>query len=204
MLVTFFIALMICPVMARGTRGAFDQWGYNYTARIFNGPFGYADENRPGDGNIDTYLGRSTDSYGFYDDEGYYHHVLVDVKGAHLVMKWSEVWHMAVFGPDGIRYNGDELPWGPDAWCTNHVVGTGKIYDAVDLGDTDPEDYDFSEVSIIYEGKMTILSKIVWVGDTTGYTNPIWGQFAVIQKVICGQGEHLLFLENPAEFGTTP
>ena len=192
MLVTFFIALMICPVMARGTGGAFDQWGYNYQARIFNGLFGNADENRPeGDGDPDRFCGSSTDSYGFYDDEGNYHEVLVDVKGAHLVMKWSKVWHLAVFGPDNIRKNGDEEPWGEGAWCTNHVVGDGVIYD-------------IDEVTIIYEGKMTILSKIVWVGDTTGYTNPIWGQFAVIQKVICGQGEHLLFLENPAGFGTTP
>lgn len=30
--------------------GGFDQWGYNYTARIFNGPFGYVVENRPGFG----------------------------------------------------------------------------------------------------------------------------------------------------------
>ncbi len=162
-----------------------DQWGYNYQARIFNGLFGNSDENRPGDGNPDTYLGSSTDSYGYYDKDGNYHKVIVDVAGSHLVMKWSEVWHMAVFGPDGIRNTGDEESWGEGAWCTNHVVGTGTIYDI--------------DENIIYQGHLTILSKIKWVGDTTGYTNPIWGQMAVIQKVIFNQGA--AFLEVPCGFG---
>ena len=166
----------------------FDQFGYNYQARLFNGLFGNADENRPGDGNPDTYLGASTDSYGYYDADGDFHAVVVDVAGTHLIMQWSEAWHMAVFGPDNLRYNGDEILWsvaGQDAWLTNHVEGTGTIYD-------------IDGVTVIYQGRLTILSKIRWVGDTTGYTNPIWGQFAVIQKVISGPGQ--VFLEVPCGF----
>lgn len=192
------IAIILgCAVILAGTmmsqgmaKGAFDQWGYNYQALLFNGLFGNADENRPGDGNPDTYLWKTTDEYSFYDADGNYHKVLINVKGSKLVMKWSKVWHMAVFGPDNVRYNGDEQPWGPGAWCTNHVVGTGTIYN--------------TNGTPLYEGKMTILSKISWVGDTTGYMNPIWGQMAVTLKVVSAQGVHLGFHETPAGFGAVP
>ena len=179
--IALVLALSLClvtvgPAAAAKPEGkGFDQWGYNYQARIFNGLFGNSDENRPGDGNPDTYFGDSTNSYGYFDTDGEYHEILVNVAGSHLVMKWSEVWHMAVFGPDGVRGSGDEEPWGQGAWCTNHVVGTGTIYD-------------IDGTTIIYQGHLTILSKIEWVENTTGYTNPIWGMAAVIQKVVSKQG----------------
>ena len=186
LVLSFSLVTAVPAAAAKPVGKGFDQYGYNYQARIFNGLFGNADENRPGDENPDTYLGESTDSYGYDDKDGNYHEVIVNVAGSHLVMKWSEVWHMAVFGPDGIRYNGDEEPWGEGAWCTNHVVGTGTIYD-------------IDEETVIYQGHLTILSKIKWVGDTTGYTNPIWGEMAVIQKVVFNQGA--AFLEIPCGFG---
>jgi len=92
----------------------------------------------------------------------------------------------AVFGPDNIRYNGDEEPWNEDAWLINRVEGTGTMYD--------------TEGNVIYDGHLSILSRIRWVGDTTGYTNPIWGQFAVIHKVFSGQGRGVL--EIPSGFGS--
>ena len=190
LLIAIFFAMMIPMVMAKPGKGnsGFDQWGYNYEARLFNGLFGFVDENRPsGDGNPNTIFGAATDSYGYNDATGY-HEVLMDVAGSYLRMKWSKIWHMAVFGPDGIRNSGDEQPWGKGAWCTNHVEGTGTVY-AVDG-------------TIIYQGHMTVLSKIMWVGDTTGYPNPIWGMAAVIQKVVGGQGQ--VFLQTPAGFGAVP
>ena len=180
------LALLALGAGVVWAKGGFDEWGYNYQARIFNGLFGNADENRPcGDGTPDTFCGASMDSYGYYDTDGDFHEVLVNVAGTHLIMKWSKAWHMAVFGPDNIRYNGDEEDWNEDAWLTNHVEGTGTIYD--------------TEGNVIYAGHLTILSRIRWVGDTTGYINPLWGQFAVIQKVIGGQGQ--VFAETPCGFG---
>lgn len=182
------LGLIATPVMAAKPAGkGFDQYGYNYQARIFNGLFGNADENRPsGDGNPDTYFGDSTNSYGYLDTDGEYHEILVNVAGSHLVMKWSDAWHMAVFGPDNLRGTGDEVPWGEGAWCTNHVEGTGTIFDI--------------DGNVIYAGHLTILSKIKWVGDTTGYTNPIWGMMAVIQKVVSKQGA--VFMETPGGLGS--
>lgn len=85
----------------------------------------------------------------------------------HLVMKWSQAWHDTVFGPDNIRYNGDESPWTTDAWVNNQwngmfPGGSGKSYH----------------------------SRIVWVGTPCDDTNPnwrdggycIWGQMEVIHK----------------------
>jgi hypothetical protein len=40
-----------------------------------------------------------------------------------LTMKWSQAWQMAEFGPNGIRGDGDELPWTSDAWENNEWNG---------------------------------------------------------------------------------
>ncbi len=178
LVVLLMLVLSSVSVLAQG---AVDQYGYNYTARLFNGPFGDADR----DSDPDTYYGNPTDSYGYYDTDGNYHEVLVTVAESQLRMKWSKAWQMAVFGPDGIRKNGDEKPWNASAWCTNHVEGTGTVYNV--------------DGSVLYQGHLTILSTIRWVGDTSGYTNPIWGQFAVLHKVVGGQGE--TFAEIPTGFG---
>ena len=189
-LIFLAIALFLTPAVSAKSNGAFDEYGYNYQARIFNGRFGNADENRPaGDGNPDTYFGDSTNSFGYYDEDGVYHQVLINVADSHLVMKWSKGWHMAVFGPDNERGSGDEEPWGPGAWCTNHVEGTGTVYDT-------------DGTTVIYQGHVTVLSKICWVGDTSDYTNPIWGTMAVVHKVFLGQG--IVFHETPAGFGANP
>ena len=85
----------------------------------------------------------------------------------HLVMKWSQAWHDAVFGPDNIRYSGDESPWTIDAWVNNQwngmvPGGSGGSYH----------------------------SRIVWVGIPCNNANPnwrpggqcIWGQMEIIHK----------------------
>ncbi|MBA7600786.1 hypothetical protein ES703_07846 [subsurface metagenome] len=78
----------------------FDEFGYNYQARIFNGLADGVDRNLDG-----LYSGSTT-----YAND-------------HLVMKWSKAWDDARFGPDGIRDSGDELPWTPDAWVNNEWNG---------------------------------------------------------------------------------
>ena len=85
----------------------------------------------------------------------------------HLVMKWSYAWQMAVFGPNGIRYDGDEADWSTDAWLNNNwngmfPGGSGELYS----------------------------SKIVWVGTPCDSSNSnwrpggycIWGAFEVIHE----------------------
>ena len=94
----------------------------------------------------------------------------------HLVMKWSQAWQDAVFGPDGTRGSGDELPWTTDAWVNNQwngmfPGGSGASYH----------------------------TKIVWVGTPCDGSNPnwrpgghcIWGQMEVIHKQGTGPAGHL-------------
>lgn len=105
----------------------------------------------------------------------------------HLVMKWSQAWHNAVFGPDGIRYNGDELDWTTDAWVNNQwngmaPGGSGESYH----------------------------SRILWVGTPCDNTNPnwrdggycIWGQMEVMHKQgIDSSGHYWLAHGIPSGYG---
>ena len=89
------------PVMAdKPADKGFDEYGYNYQARLFNGLADGVD--RVLDGTV-------------WGDPTY--------ANDHLVMKWSKGWDDARFGPDGIRDSGDELPWGPGAWEDNEWNG---------------------------------------------------------------------------------
>lgn len=93
------IALMLVmtpPVMAQG---GFDEYGYNYQARIFVG----VGEN--------WYRGK----YGlpvWHEGDDF---LWSETYGRdHLVMKWSKAW-------DDARFHGAE--WTTDAWCTNEWNG---------------------------------------------------------------------------------
>lgn len=93
-------------ILVAGTALAANGWsGYNYKARIFVGTgYQYCEQKYGWNTAIcDAYLG-----------------VYANDK---IVMKWSEAWQMSEFGPDGIRGNGDELPWTSDAWENNEWNG---------------------------------------------------------------------------------
>ena len=99
----------------------------------------------------------------------------------HLVMKWSQAWHMAVFGPDNIRGGSDTLSWSDavdqygSAWVNNQwngmfPGGSGERYN----------------------------SKIIWTGVSCGPNYEplpnggqcIWGQFNIIHKQGTGPSGH--------------
>ena len=124
-IVAVLVMGLTIPAMAMYPAGkgkGFDDLGYNYRARLFNGLLGNADDNRSsGDGNPDTLNGNAWEQD--YIDVGGVE-CYVPVAGTHLVMKWNKDWDMAVFGPDGERSSGDELPWNTDAWMTNHDTWT--------------------------------------------------------------------------------
>ena len=158
------IMLLSIFLISAVAQGGFDDWGYNYNARIFNGLLGNSDSNV--DGNPDTIYGSDTVSFGYDDADGNFHEVLIDVKGAHAVGKWSK----------GVDLGGrDEV----GAWCTYHVEGTGVIYD-ID-GET-----------IIYEGHLTIFIKIQFVCEGQyGITQfVINGQGIVVSEIPTGFGAH--------------
>jgi len=94
-------------------------------------------------------------------------------------MKWSEAW-------DDARFHGGT--WTTAAWCTNHVEGEGTVYDV--------------DGTVLYDGHISIFCKVVWVGDTTDYTNPIWGQFAIVQSICSMEG--VCVLELPPSLAQVP
>jgi hypothetical protein len=81
----------------------FDQFGYNYQARMFNGTYDSADRNNDG-----KYFGTTTD----YTDDT-------------LIMKWSEDWlSNQDCNHDGKLDRGGEGGAGNSkGWTTNHVEG---------------------------------------------------------------------------------
>jgi hypothetical protein len=136
------IMLLSIFLISAVAQGGFDEWGFNFNVRIFNGLLGDADSNE--DDDSDTLRGEGTVSFGYFDADGDFHEVLFDVAGAHLVMRWSE-------GLD---------PGGPDeigTWLTYLVEGTGKIYDIPVSGEIIGE--------IIYEGHLTIFYKTQKVSE---------------------------------------
>ena len=90
--------MLLLPVVAQA---GFDEFGYNYKARIFVG-IG-EDWYR---GKSARHLGPWQEGQSFSWDETYG----LD----RLVMKWSKEW-------DAARFNGGI--YGPGAWCTNHWNG---------------------------------------------------------------------------------
>lgn len=154
-LAVMLISVLVAPVAALAAKPAntgFDEFGYNYKARVFVGPADGVD--RILDGKV-------------WGDPTY--------ANDHLVMKWSKGWDDARFGPDGIRSNGDELPWGPDAWETNEWNGM------VPGGSEEIWHYKIIWVGPDLEGSQ------YWRED--GYA--VWDQFEVIMSQGVTDGEHI-------------
>lgn len=165
------VALLVTAVPALATKPTdkgFDEFGYNRKARNFVGTC------------VSWHMGK----FGSEEaDARAYCGIYSDDK---LVMKWSKAWDDAIFGPDGIRENSDELPWTCDAWEDNEWNGM------------------FPEGS----GE-TWHYKIVWVGSELESSpcwreggDPIWGEFEVIMSHGTADGEHIWeTLAEPAGYG---
>lgn len=153
--VTLIAVLGIATVSAAG---GFDQFGYNYGANVFVG------------------TGSSWCQGKFGLDKPTCDASMAPFQNDKLVMKWSKAWDDAVFGPDGIRENGDELPWATDAWVNNEW--NGQV----------PGGSGISEIA-----------KIIWVGpdpENSAYWRPggyaIWGEFEVVMDhYICSSANAL-------------
>lgn len=99
-LVAVLSGAVISPSVA-GTASGFDQWGYNYTARIFQGSADGVDRNLDG-----TVWGDST-----YAKD-------------HLVMKWSKAWDEARF--HGAPWSSDA--WEDNEWNGKVSGGSGEVW----------------------------------------------------------------------------
>ncbi|MBA7592472.1 hypothetical protein ES708_34656 [subsurface metagenome] len=135
------VIMLLSIFLISVAQDGFDEFGYNFDARIFNGLLGNIDEHHDGgDGYPNTIYGEDTVSFGYSDVDGY-HKVLIYVEGAHAVEKWSK----------GLDFGGAD-PIG--TWQTLHIEGYGEIYD-VDGG-------------LFYEGELTIFYKMQLEKDAAG------------------------------------
>lgn len=110
-LISVLMLLSIFLVSAVAQDG-FDEWGFNFTARMFNGLLGNTDMNE----DPNTYDGSDTYLLEYTDADGL-HEILIDVADTHIVGKWSKGFDFD--GPDEIG-----------TWQAFHIEGTGRIYDA--------------------------------------------------------------------------
>jgi hypothetical protein len=198
----------------------YDPFGYNYQGHMFRGSYANA------------YLGRSGNGYPPWegDDEAYYQRLIAEeyvntpeeaealmntvsvwaYREVTLIMKWNDAWLSNMDRDvDGSldRHYGFGSYDGSGAWLTNYQAGTyddeGETYawnyyvkivtpstvagDWMDVGDPGPEDDRWRSA------------------DDTEIGPPIWGAFAVIQRVYNdqGTGEHgIEYLSpSPAGFG---
>lgn len=133
-------ALLAATAMPAFAAGGFNQFGYNYAANVFVGT---------GSSWCQGKLGWDKSTCDAY---------MTPFQNDKLVMKWSKAWDAAVFGPDEIRENGDELPWTTDAWVDNEW--NGQV----------PGGSGVSEHA-----------KIIWIGSPANSTNPLWrdGGYAI-------------------------
>jgi len=142
--------------------GAFDQWGYNRTALVFDGWYVNAYAGRPGYypgpdatpyigvrgdpcGNIDSYFADvrvkcdpATGSPTNPKKYPYAYNVLLQIN---VNQAWDEATH-------------GKAPWTPDAWLTNHMIG-----------------WYLGEDGRVHQWEWFL--KIVWIGPG-GSSSPYW------------------------------
>jgi hypothetical protein len=131
----------------------YDQWGYNYQARMFNGM--YCDA---------------------YRDAAW----CQPYKDIRLVMKWNDAW-LSNKDCDSDhqldRHYSYDSYIGSGAWETNHQWGTYESEDGKMCR------WDYFVKIIAAPGDATKVDGVWYAADGTEIGPDIWGEFAVIQQV---------------------
>jgi hypothetical protein len=131
----------------------FDDWGYNYQARLFDG--GYCDA---------------------YRDAAW----CQPYKDVNLIMKWNDAWlSNKDCDGDGLldRHYGYDSYIGSGAWETNHQWGE---YEGED-GKTCRWSYFVKIVAVPADATLT--DGVWYTADGTKIGEEIWGAFAIVQQV---------------------
>ncbi|NQV34283.1 MAG: hypothetical protein HQ515_16435 [Phycisphaeraceae bacterium] len=144
----------------------FDQWGYNYQARLFNGY--YCDA---------------------YRDAAWCQDYAEDI----LIMKWNDAWlSNKDCDGDGLldRHFGFDSYVGSGAWCTNHQ--SGDYEDA----NGDIQTWNYFVKIVAPPADASVEGGVWYTADGKEIGPVLWGDFAVTQEVYndTGTGDHgLLF-----------
>lgn len=132
------LVLLTTPVVY----AAYDQWGYNYQANIYNGWY-------------DNYLKPAVPN----------EHQRGDLDGIWLQMKWNDAW----LDEDGNRHEGFPSYDGSGAWLTNHMIGwyeeDGKVYQweyFVKIVATSTADGDYVDNGYWYNSEGVEIGPVIW------------------------------------------
>ncbi|MBI4763783.1 MAG: hypothetical protein HY787_04175 [Deltaproteobacteria bacterium] len=188
---TFFLAIFLscgivyaqqCVTIQDGTlltsvntviETGYDEWGYNYQARIFNGM--YCDS---------------------YRDAAW----CQPYKDVVLEMKWNDAW-LSNKDCDGDqlldRHFGFTSYIGSGAWLTNHQKGTYTDTN----GKKQRWNY-FCKI-VAAPADATLNSNVWYAADGSEIGPAIWGEFVVIQEISndTGTGDHGVFYLSPYSAG---
>jgi len=151
----------------------FDDWGYNYQARIFNGTY------------CDAYRDAAW-CQEWKDDE--------------LEMKWNDAW-LSNTDCDGDnlldRHNGFASYIGSGAWLTNHQKG---VY--IDARGKKQRWSYFVKI-VAAPSDATLSGGVWYSADGTEIGPAIWGEFATVQEVYndTGTGDHGVLYLSPFSAG---
>ena len=181
-LLTANMAFAQCVTIQEGTllttdgrviETGYDEWGYNYQARIFNGKY------------CDAYRDAAWCQQWANDD---------------LEMKWNDAWlSNKDCDGDGLldRYYGFSSYIGSGAWLTNHQKG---VY-IDDKGKKQRWNY-FVKI-VAAPADATLSGGVWNAADGSEIGPAIWGAFAVIQEVYndTGTGEHGVRYLSPYSAG---
>jgi len=131
----------------------YDQWGYNYQARMFNGTY------------CDAY--RDAEWCQEYKDD-------------YLIMKWNDAW-LSTTDCDGDgkldRHYGYESYIGSGAWLTNHQRGSYLDEE----GNTC--DWEYFVKIVAAPADASLVDGVWYNADGTEIGSAIWGEFAIIQEI---------------------
>ena len=137
----------------------FDEWGYNYQGRIFNGMY------------CDAY--RDADWCQEYKD----------IK---LQMKWNDAW-LSNKDCDGDslldRHYGHDSYIGSGAWLTNHQSGEYFKDPYYEFGEVCKWNYFVKIVAVPSDAYQDGYTSIWYTAEGTEIGPVIWGSFAIIQEV---------------------
>jgi hypothetical protein len=151
----------------------FNQWGYNYQARMFNGKY------------CDAY--QNADWCQPYSD--------VD-----LMMKWNDAWLSNSDCSGDLlldRHYGFASYIGSGAWLTNHQKG---VYTD---GNGKRQRWEYFVKIVAAPADATKVSGTWMAADGTEIGADIWGEFAIIQEVYndTGTGDHGVLYVSPYSAG---
>ena len=154
----------------------FDEWGYNYQARLFNG--GYCDS---------------------YHDAAW----CQPYTDVNLAMKWNDAWlSNRDRDDDGLldRHYGFASYIGSGAWLTNHQSG---VYEG---GNGETCNWNYFVKIVAAPTDATLAGGFWLTADGTEIGPAIWGEFAIVQQVdndSCAGAHGISYLSpNNAGFGS--